>query len=356
MFHLIYGDDAQAARAVVAQLRATHLATDPSELNVTMLDAEQVDVGATLRAADALPFFGGGRLVLVRGLLSRYMQTPEGQRGRRKAADFDDLLPLAALLPRLPATTTLVLWEPGPLNLPVLPAPVRDALLTAGTVHAANLPPAMDRLAWLGWVRERAATEGAKITRPAAEALLNTLGAAATGQAGVLRLGSEIAKLATYAADDGGTITPEHIALLVAGAADAQTFAWLDAVIAGNAREAVPRTEALLAAGEEPMRLLALLASQVGYLTRAKKLGNTTENAAASALGIPPARAYHLLRAARNVDAGKIAAAVREVVAADEAVKMGVAVTDAEALLWAVLQVAGVGLAGPAWEQRDDLP
>ncbi len=353
--HLVHGDDAKAAREIVSRLQAAHVAGDPSGLNVTLLDGERATVGDVITACDALPFFGGGRFVRVRGLLGRYLQPAEGQRGRRKAADFDALLPLARFLPHMPPTTTLVFWDSGTLNLATLPAAVREALL-AGTVHTATLPAATERDAWLRWIRDRAVAEDIKIERPAAEALLNALGSAATGPTGALRLESEVAKIAAYARDDGGTITAAHVRLLVADAADEQTFAWLDAVIGGNAREAVTRTESLLAAGEEPMRLLALLGSQAGYLTRAKRLGNVPQNDAAAMLGVAPNRAYHLLRAARGVDGARMAAAVHDLVAADEAVKMGVAATDAEALLWAVLQVARVGPPGPAWEQRDDLP
>jgi len=127
-------------------------------------------------------------------------------------------------------------------------------------------------------------------------------------------------------------------------------------VIGGNAREAVTRTERLLAAGEEPMRLLALLASQAGYLARAKWLGALPQNDAAALLGVAPNRAYHLMRAARGVDAARMATAVHDLAAADEAVKMGVTTNDADALLWAVLQVAHLGPPGPAWEHRTDLP
>ena len=355
MLHLIHGDDAATVRAAVTRLRVVHDATPPGNLNAFMLDGEKASAGEIINACDAFSLLGGGRYVEVRGFLSRYTVAPEGQRGRRKAADFDALLPLAKYLPTLPETTTLVLWETTTLNFTPLPASVREALLS-GEVTAANLPAATDRAAWLAWVRDRALAENVRIAKPAAEALLSTLGPAATGAAGVLRLESEVAKLATYAEDDGGTITPEHVALLVTGAADEQAFAWLDAVIGGNARDAIHRTEGLLAAGEEPMRLLALLASQVGYLTRAKRLGNASENAVAQALGVPPGRAYHLLRAARGTDAGKLAAAIRDVAAADEAVKTGVAASDADALLWAVLQVARVGSPGPAWDKRDDLP
>lgn len=353
--HLVHGDDAKAAREIVARLQADHAATDPSGLNMTILDGDAATVSAVITACDALPFFGDGRFVLVRGLLGRFLQPADGQRGRRKAADFDTLLPLTAFLPTMPTTTTLVFWESGTLNLSVLPPAVRDALL-AGTVHTASLPAPNERDAWLHWIRDRAVAEGVKIERAAAEALLNALGPSATGPTGALRLESEVGKLATYALDDGGTITAAHVALLVPDAADEQTFAWLDAVIAGNAREAVTRTEGLLAAGEEPMRLMALLASQVGYLTRAKRLGNVPQNDAASLLGVAPNRAFHLLRAARGVDAGRMATAVGDLVAADEAVKMGVATSDADALLWAVLQVARLGPPGPAWEHRTDLP
>ncbi|MDQ6603359.1 MAG: DNA polymerase III subunit delta [Chloroflexota bacterium] len=357
VLHLVHGDDAKATREIVAQLQAAHAETDPSGLNTTILDGDAATVSAVIAASDALPFFGSGRFVLVRGLLGRYLQPAEGQRGRRKATDLDALLPLATFLSAMPATTTLVFWESGTLNLSTLPAPVREALL-AGMVHTAGLPAANERDAWLRWIRDRAVTEGVKIERPAAEALLNALGASATGPTGALRLESEIAKLATYAfaLDEGGTITAAHVATLVAEAANEQTFAWLDAVIGGNAREAVTRTEQLLAAGEEPMRLLALLASQAGYLTRAKRLGTVPQNDAASLLGVAPNRAYHLLRAARGVDADRMATAMHDLVAADEAVKMGVATSDADALLWAVLQVARLGPPGPAWDHRTDLP
>lgn len=355
MLHLIYGDDPGAVRATVARLRAAHAKDDPSELNTITLDGERVTAGEIIGACDAFALFGGGRYVEVRGFLARFLAAPEGQRGRRKAADFDGLLPLAKYLSHLPESTVLVIWESGTLNLTPLPAAIRDALVS-GEVHTANLPSATDRSAWLQWVREHAHAEGADITRQAADALLNTLGPAATGAVGVLRLGTEVAKLATYALDDGGTITPEHVALLVTGAADEQAFAWLDAVIAGNAREAVRRTEGLLAAGEEPMRLMALLGSQVGYLLRAKRLPNATDNAVASALGVAPGRAYHILRAARAADVGRLAVATRDLAATDEAVKTGVALSDADALLWAVLQIARLGPTGPAWEHREDLP
>ena len=353
--HLVHGDDAKAAREIVAQLQARHAENDPSGLNVTILDSDRVTVAEIITACDALPFFGERRFVLVRGLLGRFLQGPEGQRGRRKAADFDALLPLATFLPQMPVTTTLVFWDSGTLNLSTLPAAVRDALLT-GTVHTANLPAPNERDAWLRWIRDRAVADGVKIDRAAAEALLNALGTVGAGPTGALRLESEVAKLAAYALDDGGMITAAHVAMLVPDATNEQTFAWLDAVIGGNAREAVTRTEQLLAAGEEPMRLMALLASQAGYLTRAKRLGNVPQNDAASLLGVAPNRAFHLLRAARGVDAGRMGAAVHDLVAADEAVKMGVATSDADALLWAVLQVARVGTPGPAWEHRTDLP
>lgn len=355
MLYLIHGDDAAAVRAAVTRLRDAHALSDSSGLNATTLDGEKATAGEIITACDTQAFFGDGRYVEVRGFLSRFLTAPEGQRGRRKAADFDALLPLAHYLPQMPASTVLALWETTTLNLAPLPAPVREALLS-GTVVAANLPATTDRAAWLAWVRDRATAAGVRIARPAAESLLTTLGPAATGAAGVLRLESEVAKLATYAADDGGTITPEHVALLVTGAADEQAFAWLDATIGGNARDAVRRTEGLLAAGEEPMRLLALLASQIGYLTRAKRLGNASENAVAQALGVAPGRAYHILRAARGADTARLAAAIRDVAAADAAVKTGVAASDADALLWAVLQVAHIGPPGPVWDRRDDLP
>src|SRR5436309_14334729 len=91
--HLVHGDDARAARAVVARLQAEYTADDPSGLNATILEDDRATVSAVIAACDALPFFGSGRFVLARGLLGRFLQAPDGQRGRRKTADFDALLP-----------------------------------------------------------------------------------------------------------------------------------------------------------------------------------------------------------------------------------------------------------------------
>src|SRR4051812_29009186 len=80
--HVVHGDDANAARAIVTQLQAEHAASDPSGLNATTLDGERVTVGEVITACDALPFFGDGRFVLARGLLAKFLAAPEGQRRR----------------------------------------------------------------------------------------------------------------------------------------------------------------------------------------------------------------------------------------------------------------------------------
>src|SRR6185312_5624972 len=74
-------------------------------------------------------------------------------------------------------------------------------------------------------------------------------------------LGNEIAKLATAALP--GPITLNHVRELIDRGNEDKLFTFIDAAVAGNLGKAVVELDRLLAAGEDPHKLLAQLGQQV---------------------------------------------------------------------------------------------
>src|SRR5688500_9080917 len=71
MLYLLHGADTFRS---AARLRALRAQLDPNGFSSTVLDAQDASPDALRAACDALPFFGGGRCVEVRGLLTRWKE------------------------------------------------------------------------------------------------------------------------------------------------------------------------------------------------------------------------------------------------------------------------------------------
>ena len=88
MLYLLHGADTFRS---AARLRALRAELDPNGFSSTALDAQDASPDALRAACDALPFFGGGRCVEVRGMLTRWKEA-KGKGAERegegaKAAD-----------------------------------------------------------------------------------------------------------------------------------------------------------------------------------------------------------------------------------------------------------------------------
>src|SRR5215213_6494868 len=133
MLHLLHGADTFRSAARLRHLRAV---LDPSGFNGVSLDGQDTTVDSLRGACDAFSFFGGGRCVDVRGLLTRWKErkgaTRSGDAAQGTGAG-DPFEALVVYLPLMPPTTTLILWEPGLVDLPTA---LRRALQDLGPAGA----------------------------------------------------------------------------------------------------------------------------------------------------------------------------------------------------------------------------
>lgn len=364
MIYILHGQDEFGIAETIGGLRARLAAEDPmADLNATELDGRRLTVGQLQSVADAMPFLGERRLVVVRGLLERC--NPRGgasgggsggegggasggeggrQGGGRGAGDKgatgrhelrDALL---AYLPGVPPTTRLVLAD-GQLakDNPILRwAAKAGATATDDTAIIVRLFDPPDPRSLGGWIEKRTSAHGGRIDRRAAAALAEAL--TREGSVDLRLVDHEIEKLITWA--DGATIDESAIAQLVTPIRLETVFRLSDALADGDGPAAISLLHAHLDEGEHPLRLLALITRQIRILhqARAHLDAGTPRPEVAASLPIPRWAVDKALRQARRFSAETLEQALGRLLEIDVGIKTG----RVEAVLALDLFVAGM--------------
>jgi DNA polymerase-3 subunit delta len=257
MLYVIYGSDPLARREAFGKLKA-ELDKDGSLVtNSATFDARQATPQEVMAACDTVPFLGDCRLVVVEGLLQQGNRIKKGRKrapsrtAKPEASDEADdggaWAALAGYVPRMPATTTLVLLDDD--------VPVSNGLLTAigplGKVEHC-VPPSERDLP--GWVMQRAKKMGLKLDAPAARVLAELIGP------DPLTLASELEKLLAYS---GGNVVREaDVRELVSRAKEHKGWELADAVLDGQGAKAARVLHELLEDGAVAAVLLSTIAGR----------------------------------------------------------------------------------------------
>ncbi len=248
----------EALTEITKQLDTDGLLAD----NTAHIDGASAKPADLLAVCQTIPFLGSHRLVVVHGLLARFESSQRGRgRGKRRAADDEGTLgawqSFVDALPTLPETTTLVFFD-GEVT-------ARNSMLAALRPYAQVQefkPLAQADVA--AWIVRRSERYGLSLQARAVAALAGLVGNQ------LWTLDSELQKLAAYAA--GQQVSEAEVRELVSLAREPSVFAMADAVIEGRARDAVDLLHRLLAEGEPPQRMLAMIARQYRLLLLAKEL------------------------------------------------------------------------------------
>jgi DNA polymerase-3 subunit delta len=317
MFLIFHGEDAFSQDEAVAALKRALGDQASIDLNVAVFDGRAALSVSDLRAAcDAMPFLADRRVVIVEGLLTRLLareeddaEGPAAAKGRGKGL----LDQLAAYLPALPVTTELVFLERREL-------PARHALLKLadGEIGTARLfgPPRLEDVP--GWIVQRARRHAGAVTPQAAQLLAQYVGA------DLRALDQELEKLITYAGA-ARPVGPEDVQALVPAAGQANVFGMVDALGRRDARQATQLLHQLLALGEHPLGLLAMIVRQFRLLLQAKELsdGGVRPADLAHQLGLPGFVADKLARQARQFTMARLESTYRQLLDIDLAIKGG---------------------------------
>jgi DNA polymerase-3 subunit delta len=251
--------------------------------------------------------FDPERLVIVHDLQERLKST-------RKDAPEEEQL--NQLLQNVAPTTTLVLLSSEILDDGRLTRVVRDA---SGEVRA-FLSPKKRELP--RWIVARARGRGIRIDHAAAELLADLIGAEP------VMLESELAKLATYAAD--ATITPQMVDELVGQVTQESIFSLVDAIADGDRPRAFRLLHAQLDhASSTPtdvaLYLIRMLARQMRILLRLRlglKAGRSRPQLVGD-LRLPSYYADRYFRQAQRVSQDRLVGSFERLAALEQALKTG---------------------------------
>jgi len=240
----VFGDETFLRRQVLRVFRAAVLETEEGDFSFTAFEGDKAEWRDVAEELSTLAMFGGGkRLVLVEeadAFVSRYRDILEDYLAR-------------------PSRTGVLVLE-----LASLPANTRLYKLLADAQRLVNCstPREAHLIKWLGnWATQR---HGVSLHPAAAELLIELIGP----ELGLLD--QELAKLALAVASEQ-KISPELVSRSV-GTWRAKT-AWemLDAALDGNVSEAFRQLDHLLAAGEQPVGVLAQVSASLRRLAAATR-------------------------------------------------------------------------------------
>jgi DNA polymerase-3 subunit delta len=274
---LLHGGDAQLLDDALAAITRALFIPDEIQLGREVLDGSEVTADTVVRSAMTLPFMTARRLVAVR-------------RSHALPAKTSDALAAYARDPN-PATCLLLLAD-EPL------AASRDRrtdhwLLQAIPPAATVALPARKERALEEWLRQRAALEGLTIDEEAAQLLVEWV-----GDDGAALIG-EARKAALAGGSDNRTVSARDVKAVVGEHRVSEALHLTNAVSRGDLALALKTLDRLLTT-EEPMRLLALLVSDVRMAMTVADLAAQQQPAAVIARTVrrPPFVVEAMVRAA----------------------------------------------------------
>lgn len=329
-FYLLHGLDEFGMAEFVDTLKAKMGDPALASLNTTVLDVRTLTLAEARAACDTLPFLTDRRLVLIEGWLTKLLSRTESA-AEDEADEADEveapartsggLTPketmagLAEYLPRLPASTALVMIEKRDL-------PEKNVVLKAASAPAAAewaLVRHFDLMkgdALVKWIRTRAKKAGGEFSREAAEALAEV-------EHDPRALGNEILKLLTYVGfaravelDDVETLTP--------AGGEAVIFDLVDALGQRRGPQAMRELHKLLAT-EEPLYVLTMIVRQFRLLLQAKELlnGRAGVDEVAAALKLHAYPTGKICTQARNFELDELERIYRRLLDYDTEIKTG---------------------------------
>ena len=207
-------------------------------------DLERTPVEAVIEEADTLPFFESHKCIVARH--AHFLKAPE--RGKETVEHHLD-----AVYPYLenPSPTAVVIFTAPYEKLDGRKKITKWMKKYATVIEAKPLEGAQ----LTKWMQEEAKKQQLQISSELIEYLIHRVGE------DLLQLSTEMKKIATYAA--GEPVTKQMIDTLVVQTPEMNVFALTDAYVKGDTEQALSIYHDLLANGNEPIALNALIAGQI---------------------------------------------------------------------------------------------
>ncbi|KGX88934.1 DNA polymerase III subunit delta [Pontibacillus litoralis] len=251
--YLIYGTESYLIQDIQQAIIENGLTEEEQEVNLSVYDLEEFPIQEVVMDAETFPFFGDKKILLCKNA-SIFKAKPD------KGQVEHDVNVLQAYLDN-PVDHSIMVFI-APYEKVDERKKIVKQLKKSGKVVSCQ---ALKEYEMTNWIQSLASDLHIRIDSPAIDILIQENGT------NLMALGNEMEKMALFVGESG-TITIEVAEMLAAHNAQASALKLVDAVITQNIGRAMMIYKDLEKQNEEPIALLALLASQFRMIQQSKLL------------------------------------------------------------------------------------
>lgn len=310
--YLLYGEETYYLHTIEKALIHSVVPPQDRDMNLIIFDSDP-QREELINTIETIPFLGEKNLIIVRntGLFSSGRKTTGGDVQDKTDAPTERLIKLFG---NMPAYSHVVFITP---DKPDKRRKIFKALEKNGVIfEAAPLKGKELR----GWLTERLAELKIKMAPDAQEQLLAAV--SMMPQVSLDFVNNELKKIILYTADKP-KVTQQDLLQILSAVPEVSVFAMVEALSQRQTPQALALLREQLAAGEHPIRILALLARQVRQLWQAKELiqQGCGSREVADYFKVPGFIGEKLVKQSRGFNEGKLKAALLNLAAADRDLK-----------------------------------
>lgn len=292
--YLIFGTEELLLDRAVRRLRERLAAVADLDFNLDTFEGESVTADEVVNSANTMPFMSERRLVIVRGV------------EKMGSADLETLAAYAK--------------DPAPFTCLVLVGAkiaknsrLYKAVSATGVVYEYAAPK---RHEYAGEVVKLFRERGKRIEPRAAEALVEAVGR------DLRKLDAETDKVTAYVGASE-VVTVADVSAVASESAATSVFDMLDAIGSRDVGASLRLLRRVLADGESPLGIHAMIVRHVRALVGARALSDRrmSPDSIAPELSMAPWQARNAVRQAANFTPAELAAALRGLAAAEEEMK-----------------------------------
>jgi DNA polymerase III subunit delta len=303
--YLLYGNENFLINKTKDLIIQEAIQEEEVEFNLSIYDLEDTPVETVIEDCETIPFFGERKIVIAHHPL--FLTSEKGKdKVEHNLKIFEQYI-------ENPVPTTILV-----LIAPYEKLDERKKLTKALKKHARTLQATgLSEKEIKQWIREQVSENGNEMTNDGVELLYQYVGPNLT------LLHNELEKLFLYCEQQ--IIDDEVVHLLVAKSLEDNIFALVDQVIQRNLDKALEIYYDLLKQNEEPIKILAVIASQLRFIYEVKTLLHKGygEKQIASILKVHPYRVKLTIPKAKNFEEKRILAMVNYLADLDYKLKSG---------------------------------
>lgn len=303
--YLLYGKEEFLIEETKNLIIREALEDDTIDLNLNTYDMEEINVAAAIEDCETIPFFGERKIVIVQ---NPFFLTAE--KGKEK---IEHDLPVLENYITNPVPTTILI-----IIAPYEKLDERKRLTKALKKQAVVLDAQeLSEKDTIQWIRQYIDERGGKIQLAAAEKIFQMVGP----HLGLIH--HELNKLLLYA--DDVEIDDMMVEELVARSLEENIFSLVDHVVKKRLDHVLEIYSDLLKLNEEPIKITALIASQLRLLYQVKTLlkKGYSQNQIASRLKVHPYRVKLAMGKAKQFSLQKILEMLEDLAEIDYQMKTG---------------------------------